>query len=82
MSPFNAWLLLRGLKTLAIRMRQHEQNAVKVAEFLNNHQKVSKVNYPGLKDFPGYEVAKTQMSGFGAVISFELNGGLISASDF
>lgn len=82
MSPFNAWLLLRGLKTLAIRMRQHEQNAIKVAEYLNNNPKVSKVNYPGLKEFSGYEIARTQMSGFGAVISFELKNGLKSVSDF
>jgi methionine-gamma-lyase len=76
MSPFNAWLLLRGLKTLGLRMRQHEANAMQIAEYLQAHPKVKKVMYPGLKNFSGHEVAKTQMDGFGGMISFEVVGGL------
>jgi len=75
MSPFNAWLLLRGLKTLGIRMRQHEQNAIKLAKFLESHNKIQNVMYPGLKNFKGYSVAKEQMRGFGAIITFEVKGG-------
>lgn len=76
MSPFNAWLLLRGLKTLSVRMRQHERNALKVSGFLESHPKVKKVMYPGLESFKGHDIAKSQMDGFGAMISFEVNGGL------
>lgn len=79
MSPFNAWLLLRGLKTLGVRMRQHEKNALEVARFLKRHPKVKEVLYPGLEDFKGHEIAKEQMSGFGAMISFEINGDLEAA---
>ena len=77
MSPFNGWLLLRGLKTLGLRMRQHESNANQVARFLLSHPKVEKVLYPGLPDFPGHEIAKKQMTGFGGMISFEVKGGLV-----
>ncbi len=79
MSPFNAWLLLRGLKTLPIRMREHERNALEVARYLDSHPKVKKVNYPGLENFEGHEIAKKQMSGFGAIISFEVDGSLEDA---
>lgn len=79
MSPFNAWLLLRGLKTLGVRMREHEKNAMAVARFLKSHQKVKEVMYPGLEDFKGHEIAKEQMSGFGAMISFEIDGDLEDA---
>jgi methionine-gamma-lyase len=79
MSPFNAWLLLRGLKTLPIRMREHEKNALEVAKYLNSHPKVKRVNYPGLENFEGHEIAKRQMKGFGAVISFEVDGSLEDA---
>lgn len=82
MSPFNAWLLLRGLKTLGLRMRQHEKNAIEVAEFLKNHSKIDSVMYPGLSDFKGHNIAKEQMNGFGAIISFEVKGGLDSAIKF
>lgn len=82
MSPFNAWLLLRGLKTLGLRMRQHENNAIKVANFLNEHAKIKSVLYPGLPDFKGHETAKEQMSGFGAMISFEVKGDLQTAIKF
>lgn len=82
MSPFNCWLLLRGLKTLGLRMRQHEENAKKVAEFLNNHPKVKKTMYPGLPGFKGNEIAKKQMRGFGAMIAFEIDGKLEDAKRF
>lgn len=82
MSPFNAWLLLRGLKTLGLRMRQHEKNAIEVAEFLRNHPKIESVMYPGLPDFKNHNIAKEQMNGFGAMISFEVKGGLEEAIKF
>lgn len=82
MSPFNAWLLLRGLKTLGLRMREHEKNAKQIAEFLNNHPKVRRTMYPGLADFKGHEIAKKQMRGFGAMIAFEIDGDLEDAKKF
>lgn len=82
MSPFNAWLLLRGLKTLGVRMRQHEENAMKVAKFLQSHKKINKVMYPGLESFESHEIAKKQMNGFGAMISFEIDGGMEEAKKF
>jgi methionine-gamma-lyase len=75
-SPFNAWLTLRGLKTLGVRMERHCKNAMQVAQYLDNHQKVKKVYYPGLKNHPQHQLALTQMSGFGAIISFEVIGGV------
>ncbi|MBI3590928.1 MAG: cystathionine gamma-synthase [Candidatus Melainabacteria bacterium] len=72
---FDSWLVLRGIKTLAVRMRKHAENAQKIAEFLEKHPKIKKVNYPGLKSHPQHELAKKQMSGFGGMISFEINGG-------
>ena len=71
LSPFDSWLLLRGTKTLALRMERHNQNAIALAEFLSKHAKVQKVYYPGLPDHPGHQLAKKQMSGFGGMISFE-----------
>lgn len=79
MSPFNAWLLLRGIKTLGVRMRQHEKNALETARYLQKHSKIREVMYPGLESFKGYSIAKKQMSGFGAMISFEVYGGLDEA---
>jgi methionine-gamma-lyase len=75
MSPFNAWLILRGIRTLHLRMPAHCANAQKVAEFLAAHRRVERVNYPGLPSHPGHELAKKQMRGFGAMISFEAKGG-------
>lgn len=75
LSPFDAWLLIRGLKTLSIRMEQHTSSAQKVAEFLQNHEKVKAVYYPGLPDFPQRELVKRQMKGSGGVIGFEIKGG-------
>jgi cystathionine gamma-synthase len=68
--PFDSWLVLRGLKTLAIRMRQHCENARAIAEFLEGHPKVEQVLYPGLESHPGHEIAQRQMSDFGGMISF------------
>ncbi|GAC1379462.1 MAG: cystathionine gamma-synthase [Ktedonobacteraceae bacterium] len=73
-SPFDAWLTLRGIKTLAVRMRQHEENALAVAKFLAEHPRVEKVYYPGLPSHPDYELAKRQMSGFGGMVSFQFKG--------
>lgn len=80
LSPFNAWLLLRGLKTLGLRMRQHEKNAAAVAARLQAHPAVARVLYPGLPDFPGHALAASQMDGFGGMVSFELHGGLEAAT--
>ncbi|MEO0136993.1 MAG: PLP-dependent aspartate aminotransferase family protein [candidate division WOR-3 bacterium] len=74
-SPVNAWLILRGLKTLAVRMERHSANAMALARFLKNHPKVEKVYYPGLEDHPGYEIAKKQMRYFGGMLGFDLKGG-------
>src|SRR2546423_647490 len=71
LSPFECWLVLRGVKTLAVRMLQHDCNGRRVAEFLSKHKKVQKVFYPGLPDHPQHELAKRQMSGFGSMIAFE-----------
>jgi cystathionine beta-lyase/cystathionine gamma-synthase len=68
--PFDCWLVLRGLKTLAIRMRQHSENAKRVANYLSTHQSVESVLYPGLPGHPGHEIAKRQMDDFGGMISF------------
>jgi len=73
-SPFDAWLTLRGIKTLAVRMRQHDENARAVAKFLAEHPRVEKVYYPGLPSHPDYELAKRQMSGFGGMVSFQFKG--------
>lgn len=75
LAPFNAYLVLRGMKTLQIRMEKHCQNAMKVAEFLEKHPKVKNIEYPGLKSFKYYEIAKKQMNLPGAMIAFEIEGG-------
>lgn len=74
MSPFTGWLLLRGLKTLAIRMREHAKNALAVARYLEQHPMVKRVYYPGLPGSPGYATALAQMSGFGGMVSFDIHG--------
>jgi cystathionine gamma-lyase len=73
-SPFDSWLVLRGVKTLAVRMRQHNENAQRVAEFLADHPLVRTVYYPGLPSHPDHELAKRQMSGFGGMVSFDFQG--------
>ena len=70
--PLDAFLTMRGAKTLALRMREHERNAVAVAGFLEKHPKVERVNYPGLASHPQHDLAKRQMSGFGGMLSFTL----------
>ena len=72
LSPFNAWLVLRGLKTLAVRMERHNQSALAIAHFLEEHPEVLAVHYPGLGSFPQSKLARDQMRGFGGVISFEV----------
>ncbi len=79
LSPFECWLILRGVKTLAVRMLQHDSNGRKVADYLSKHKKVPKVFYPGLPDHPQHELAKRQMSGFGSMIAFE-TGSLANAN--
>ena len=75
LGPFEAFLIMRGLKTMEIRMERHCTNAKKVAEYLVKQEKVERVYYPGLETHPGYEIAKKQMQDFGAMISFEVKGG-------
>jgi cystathionine beta-lyase/cystathionine gamma-synthase len=74
LSPFDSFLILRGVKTLAVRMKRHEENGVAMANYLANHSRPKKVYYPGLPDHPQHELAKRQMNGFGALISFDLGG--------
>lgn len=81
MSPFDAWLCLRGTKTLAVRMRQHCESAIVIAEWLTKQKKVQKVNFPGLKTHSQHELARKQMRGFGGMISFDL-GSLNNAKKF
>jgi cystathionine gamma-lyase len=78
-SPFDSFLVLRGVKTLHVRMQRHQENAFKVAELLQTHPKVKKVIYPGLPSHPQHELARRQMKGFGGMIAFELHGGLDAA---
>jgi len=75
MSPFNAWVFLKGLETLRIRMQAHSENAAELANWLNAHPKVSKVFYAGLEDHPGHQLAKKQQTDFGGVLSFTVEGG-------
>ncbi len=81
-SPFDSWLVLRGVKTLAARMEAHQKNASAVARFLENHERVRRVYFPGLESHPGHELALTQQSGFGGVVSFDLDLDAIRAEDF
>jgi cystathionine gamma-lyase len=81
-SPFDSWLVLRGIKTLAVRMKAHEQNAIKIANFLEKHPKVEKVIYPGLKSHKQHDLAKKQMKGFGGMITFFLKGGIAESRSF
>jgi cystathionine gamma-lyase len=80
--PWDSWLVLRGLKTLAVRMREHERNAVRLARFLEAHPAVERVYYPGLPSHPQHELARRQMSGFSGMISLELKGGLEAVERF
>jgi cystathionine gamma-lyase len=78
-SPFDCFLTLRGVKTLALRMREHEKNATRVAAFLKEHSRVRRVYYPGQADHPGHQIAAAQMAGFSGMVSFEVKGGLAEA---
>ena len=80
-SPFDCWLVLRGVRTLALRMRAHSDNAEKIAAFLSDHPRVEAVHYPGLSDHVGHEVAARQMSRFGGMLSFQVKGGREAAMD-
>jgi cystathionine beta-lyase/cystathionine gamma-synthase len=80
--PMDAWLTMRGAKTLALRMREHERNAQAVAQFLEGHEGVEQVIYPGLRSHPQHELARRQMSGFGGMVSFTLKGPQQRAIDF
>jgi len=84
MSPFNAWMFLQGLETLHLRMERHSQNAMKVAQFLKSHPKVSWVNYPGLPDHPSYNLAKKYFYRglFGAILGFGIKGGKEAGKKF
>jgi cystathionine gamma-synthase/cystathionine gamma-lyase len=79
---WDSWLVLRGIKTLAVRMREHESNAQYLAEFLEKHKQVERVYYPGLKSYPQYHIANKQMSGFSGMLSMELKGGFESVEKF
>jgi cystathionine gamma-synthase len=75
-SAFDSFLALRGLKTLPVRLKQHQENALQVAEYLKGHEAIDKVYFPGFSDHPGHEIALKQQSGFGAMLSFEVKGGV------
>lgn len=80
--PWDSWLVLRGIKTLGIRMKEHEKNALYLARYLSNHPKIEKVFYPGLKSHKLHALARLQMSGFSGMISFQLKGGLGAVEKF
>jgi len=82
LSPFNAWVLSKSLETLAIRVDRHCENALKLAEFLEGHEKINWVKYPFLKSHPKYEIAKRQMKAGGCVVAFEVKGGLEAGQQF
>lgn len=81
-SPFDSWLVLRGVKTLGVRMDRHNENAMKVAKYLESHPQVEKVTYPGLESHPQHNLAKEQMSGFGGMITFFIKGGIEASRKF
>jgi cystathionine beta-lyase len=76
LGPMDSFLVLRGIKTLHLRVQRHCENGMKVAEFLSNHPEVERVYYPGLPDHPHHDIAKKQMSGFGGMVSFTFKSGL------
>ncbi len=82
MSPFDSFLVMRGIKTLAVRMEKHQENAMKIAEYLEEHEMVEKVYYPGLKSHPQHILARKQMTGYSGMLSFEIKGGLKNAVKF
>ncbi|TGU65931.1 methionine gamma-lyase, partial [Mesorhizobium sp. M00.F.Ca.ET.186.01.1.1] len=82
LNAWDAFLILRGLKTLGLRVRQHCQNAQAVAEYLEKHPAIAHVYYPGLESHPQHELAKRQMTGMGGIVSFEIKGGYDAAKSF
>lgn len=82
LSPFDSYTVLKGSKTLEIRMQKHEDNTKKIISFLSKHKKVKRIYYPGLAIHPGHKIAKKQMTGFGGMFSFELTGGMKDAINF
>ncbi|MBL7065915.1 MAG: PLP-dependent transferase [Anaerolineae bacterium] len=82
LGPFDAWLMLRGVKTLAVRMETHQRNAFAVARFLEGHPRVAQVLYPGLESHPQYALAARQMRGFSGMVTFEVKGGHEAARKF
>ena len=82
MSPFDSFLVLRSLKTLAVRMEKHCENAFEIASFLEKHEIIEKIYFPGLSSHPNHEIAKKQMNGFGGMITVVLKGGLKTATTF
>ena len=82
LSPFDSFLVLRGIKTLSVRMREHERNALRLASYLEEHPQVKKVNYPGLESHPQHTLAHRQATGCGGMLSFEIKGGLDEAERF
>ncbi|MFH1381436.1 MAG: cystathionine gamma-synthase [Chloroflexota bacterium] len=81
-SPFDCWLVIRGIETLPVRMRQHVANAAAVAHYLTGNPAVKKVYYPGLESHPGHDIARRQMKGFGGMVSIEINGGVEAVMHF
>jgi len=81
-SPFDCWLVLRGIKTLPVRMERHQENAMAIAVYLDRHPSVRRVFYPGLKSHPHHELARRQMKGFGGMVSLEIDGGADAAKSF
>ena len=81
-SPFDCWLVLRGIQTLPLRMKKHEENATAIAGYLQKHKAVGKVFYPGIKSHPGHDIARRQMTGFGGVVSFQIEGGQKEIKNF
>jgi len=81
-SPFDCFMVMRGAKTLHIRMREHEKNAIAVANFLESHDKIQRVSYPGLASHPQHDIARKQQKGFGGMITFWLKGGLEQSRQF
>ena len=81
-APFDSWLVLRGIETLAVRMKQHQSNSSAIASYLNGHPAVSRVYYPGLESHAGHQTARRQMKGYGGMVSFETRGGVESAYRF
>ncbi len=82
LSPFDSFLVMRGIKTLAVRMKEHERNAMAVAKLLESHKSVTAVHYPGLESHPQHTLAKRQMNGYGGTLSFDINGGRGAAIRF